>query len=517
LDPTDGFLSRTRVFIYKNLIVQIEPGHNSRTSFDQFITNKARQFFDGVFTNFNIMTNFVQGGKEDWLDILKKLIRSLYLHDQDFANRSKKKLTIVFESLSLETLSFLMLISNKFSFLKVNKSQDFYIKNDFEKQFQLNLIKNNSKWDASTFCLLISTNTRFEGVNSNLDLRQRIFRGNFKCAILGSLLNFTYPISFLGSNFNILKTISAGTNFICQDLKAAKNPFVVCNLEFFKRFDKSCIETLIKFLSSANVITKIWNGLNVISATATETGISLSHKFSSVAKKDLKGFSILYLINVNLNNLMNLKKITETKLLNFNNSRKTKCAKIVFNQNPHFDSNLELIIKLSKNEKNYFRTNYCYLPSSTFYENEETFISTEGNILKTNKLIFRKKTKNGWQILRKLFKNLSKHVSFISNPKDNDIIFFNSKFINSFRNYINFQFYATQNLTNTNTQLLKKNKSLYLTNSFAFSLKKIKTYITKMSYWLNDFFNGGRDEYSYKSLILQDCSSAIKLKTTNFF
>ena len=41
-----------------------------------------------------------------------------------------------------------------------------------------------------------------------------------------------------------------------------------------------------------------------------------------------------------------------------------------------------------------------------FYENEETFINTEGLIKRTSKLIFKKETKNNWQILRKFLNNL---------------------------------------------------------------------------------------------------------------
>lgn len=514
LDPTDGFLSWTRVYLYGNSVIQIDPAELSSSSSEKtWLTDKARQFFDSIFKSpkhFNLK-------KHHWVTIFDNLVDALYVQDKDAANKSKKKLTLVFENLSLETLSFLILINSNFSCLKITKSQDFVIKNDLEEQFQLNLIKNNSKWDASTICLLISTNPRFEGVNLNLNLRQRMLKGNFKCIVLGSLSNITFPISFIGSNFNIFKTINAGTNFMCQDLKSAKNPFIVYNPEFLKRSDRNCIETLLKILSVSNIVTKIWNGLNIISATASETGVSLTYKFLPVTKKDLNSFSALYLLNVNLNNLMNLKKITETKLLNFNDYKKIHCRRVIFDQNPHANSNLDIGLRWSKTDACNMETNYQYLPSSTFYENEETFVSTEGNILRTQKIIFKKKTKNGWQILRKLFKRLHKHVTFTSNPKDNDIIFFNSKLINNFRNYINFQFYAAQNLTNTDNRLPKKTKSFFLSNCFTFTLKKIKTYSTKMSYWLNDFFNGGRDEYSYSSLILQDCSSATKLKATNFF
>ena len=60
----------------------------------------------------------------------------------------------------------------------------------------------------SSLCLLIGTNSRYEGSSLNLKLRQRYFKGNFKFISIGSFLNLTFPVSFLGSNLLILKNIS---------------------------------------------------------------------------------------------------------------------------------------------------------------------------------------------------------------------------------------------------------------------------------------------------------------------
>jgi NADH dehydrogenase/NADH:ubiquinone oxidoreductase subunit G len=49
---------------------------------------------------------------------------------------------------------------------------------------------------------------------------------------------------------------------------------------------------------------------------------------------------------------------------------------------------------------------YFHLPTTMFYENNETFISTEGLIKRTTKLVSKGKVKNNWQILRKMFKYL---------------------------------------------------------------------------------------------------------------
>ena len=68
---------------------------------------------------------------------------------------------------------------------------------------------------------------------------------------------------------------------------------------------------------------------------------------------------------------------------------------------------------------------YSFLPAKMFYENEETFINTEGLIKRTNKLITNKKTRSGWKLLR----NLSKYFKTIYKPlniKNNNVLSFNA-------------------------------------------------------------------------------------------
>ena len=89
----------------------------------------------------------------------------------------------------------------------------------------------------------------------------------------------------------------------------------------------------------------------------------------------------------------------------------------------------------------------------------------------------------------------------------------------NFRNYISFHYRATQNLTNLNFYLITKNKSFMLSspNTLNFKQKGIKVQNTKIQYWLNDFFSGGKDNYSHNSLIMANCSKILRSETTNFF
>ena len=119
--------------------------------------------------------------------------------------------------------------------------------------------------------------------------------------------------------------------------------------------------------------------------------------------------------------------------------------------------------------------------------------------------------------MRQIFKNLNRNLVFL-NQKENNLIFFNSKKLIEFKNYINFQYQATQTLTNINFYLSIKNNNFIITRiNSNFKQERLKITNTKLKYWLDDFFSGGKDEYSEHSLVLTNCSKILRSESTNFF
>ena len=437
IDPTDGFGANTRVYISKDQIVQIEPDYNSNTS-NSWITDKGRQFFDGIF---NSNAKKKEESADSWSELIQKLTKILYIFDH--ANQQKSKnfyFTVVFGNLSIETLSLLSLMANKYPFLKIRKSENIKINNDLESNFQLNIASDKIKLNSSSLCLIVSTNPRYEGYYLNLNLRQRFLKGNFKCFIIGSLIDLTFPTVFLGSNLATLKAISEGTNLACQNIKSAKNPITIVNTELLKRNEGQNSLEMLKILKYASIFSKTWQGYNLLAPNLSETSSQSISKFSSITLNDLNSSSSLYFLNLNTNNISNLKQIAESKLLNYSitNNNNILINKILLDQSPTSDKNFSFYNKIYSEKV----VDYAYLPNSMFYENEETFINTEGLIKRTNKLIFRKKSKNNWQNIRKMFKHFQE-ISFLDN-KTNQIIFFNPKKLVNFNNFIYFQYQATQ-------------------------------------------------------------------------
>lgn len=241
----------------------------------------------------------------------------------------------------------------------------------------------------------------------------------------------------------------------------------------------------------SNIISRSWNGVNVLNSSLFETGSYLTNKFSSLKLNDFFNFSALYFLNVGMNNMLIIKKITESKLLNFTENY----------------------------SKNYLIPTKEFLPTSTFFENEETFVNTTGGFCRTTKLISRKEKKSSWQILRRLLYLVDSKLNLLSSSSQNNkeqktLINFNT--LNHFKDFINFFFFATVKITYLSFFLTKKTKSFALmTKKFKQSIKKI--YLTKLTYWLDNFFVGGKDEYSHRSKILNLCSTHLKLENTTFF
>lgn len=511
IDPTDSFGSNTRIYVNKHQIIQIEPEYDIYSS-NIWLTDKGRQFFDSIFgiwsqnnTSINLTSSF-------WLNLTKNILKIVYLIDQCKKTKEKNTFfTIIFENLSIEILSFLLLIAKNYSFINLKRAQNFNINNDLESNFQLNITTNKSKLMTSTLCLLIANNPRYESYLLNLSLRQRLAKGNFKCFSICSLINLTFPTIFLGSNLNILKTIATGNSLICQNLKNSTRPLVIFNNELLKRKDGQKVLNLIKTIKYANLFLKTWNSQNIFSNTLNETGIQSIAKFLSATSKDFQSFGILYFLNVNDNNLTNVKQIIEFKLLNSTKHFKKNLSldSLIIEQTLTPNKLFKLYNKLYKNN------NYFYIPNKTFYENEETFLNTEGLVKRTNKIIFKDKTINNWQLLRKLFKNFKSNINFIDN-KNNFIIFPNFEELIKFKNFTYFQYQATHSLINLNFYLIVKNEPFIINNN-NFKIKNKKLFLTKLKYWLDDFYSGGKDDYSKHSFNMITCSKVLRSKLTNFF
>ena len=104
------------------------------------------------------------------------------------------------------------------------------------------------------------------------------------------------------------------------------------------------------------------------------------------------------------------------------------------------------------------------------------------------------------------------------NSPNNDIVSFNTTKQINFSNFINFHYNAVEKLDSSTPFLANQNQPFFISSqSVNFKQKPSKILHTKSKYWLDDFFTGGKDEYSKNSLVLSNCSKILRTQSTNFF
>lgn len=501
-DPTDSFGQYSTVFVNKNQVVKVEP-HYSNTASGAWLTDKGRLFFDCFFVK-KVPTSdaLVLKSQEHWDHIFKAIVKVFHIfHICNFKYANTFFFVLVFENVTVEIINFLSLISQLNSFIKIKRAEKFSMVSDLETTFQINSATSYPRLSASSLCLLVGVNPRYEGSYLNLKLRQRYMKGNFKLLSVGSLIDLTFPISTIGSSASSLKSLVEGNHAVCKDVISAHSPLIITSTEALKH---SQVQQVFKTLKHSNIINSVWNGMNVLSSSLYETGLNSFSRFSFLVLKDLTAFSAFYSLNVNLNAVSNIKTLTESRLLKFTHFNLFLNEKAFIIQSTFDDSEFALSKK------------YLYLPSSTFFENQDSFVNTEGFRRIGSKLIFKKNTKSDWQVLRKFGQNVTLNTDLML-FNDKQILSPECKSLFDFKTFMNFYSQATQKLSHFNDQIVVVNKKFFI-NKKNSSLKSLtlKLQKTKQLHWLSDFYVGGKEAFCQNSLNLIRCSKNYRSQMSNF-
>lgn len=489
-DPTDSFGNNLKVLINNNKILQIEPDLSNGYGKNLFISNKSRHFFNIIknFKNKLVSLNFFQ-------KIILSLKKSLYLFE---FNRLKVEnihfFFIIYENLGFDVLCLLTVLKQKYFFIKIQAIDKKIFYNNLESNFlfnKLNLIKSN-------FCLLLNTNLKFDSVNLNLKLKQRILKGNFQLAGIGTFLNSYFLLQILGSTSNILKFLIEGLHVYCQNIKFEKNPLLIIHSNLLKRHDHNFF---ILFLTILMNSVKYLN-INVLNKSIYETSIYNINNFTNNTKLFFQYSSIYFL------NLLNFKNNMFFRVLNINSLYLTKSNNILLIKKYYFKQGNSFVLNKLFKIKNHF-----YLPVKTFFETTELFFNNEGLIKNSLPLFFNNQLKSNWKLLRYFFNKLN-----------NELTFFKTAFLINFNFNSRYFFIKTIFLIYLAKKIISINFILNNVNSFyidfdktVFILKTVKLLNTKFKPLLNDFFIDGQDGYSQHSQIMIKCSNITRLQQTNFF
>jgi NADH dehydrogenase/NADH:ubiquinone oxidoreductase subunit G len=286
-------------------------------------------------------------------------------------------------TISLEVLNLLYILSHKYSFFKLRKSEQQSTTVDIEQNYLLNSSINASKLSLSDTCLLIGINPRYEGSQLNLNLRSRYLKGNFKIVQISSLSNITCNTRNLSNNIKSLKSLIEGNSLFCQELVNASNPILISNSEIFKRKDSfslaNSMKLLMKYINTFSY-SQIREQLNILSSTLNENGINNLNVFKSVQSTDVKSSQGIYFLNDSFNSY-NIKKLLNLKLLNFFQNFEDSNRLLITQSNTLKTKRLALF------KNNFQITNQVHLPNNVLFETSGAYLNAHGKIDKTTKVI----------------------------------------------------------------------------------------------------------------------------------
>lgn len=515
IDYCDGLGNDLQIYIKNNKIIKIQPSYNQSNQAANWISDKTRFSFDGMFSSNRILNGFTLNNKKqniisvNWSTIFTEIVDILYFHDQLSRHFFKtNKLVFIFDdTLNIETLTLLTLLTKKFSFISLRKSINSPKNVDLSTALSLKITK--SKLQESDLCVLIGTNPRYECSNLNTLLRQRHLKGNFEIKSIGGLFNPTFPINYEGHTEKVFQSLIEGTHPLCQKLLQFKNPMLILNSNFVTKKNNTLVLNCLELLEN-----KLKNyskncSINLINLSINETGVNYLNTFKTFTLQDLKDNNGLYFLNVNSAINLNLKKIINAKLLL---SDCYKTPKYCFEHSQGQQQTLHK--KISKDLSVY---NYINLPNTTNYESTNTYLTTENKFKTQIKFLpSPKHTKEDWQIIRKFFQH-AKQINFTNNFSDNNLLSFNNKTLTKYNNFLYLMYLSGTKLINNNKLILIKNlnktKFTVISN---LKIKKTKTYTAKIKLWLNDFYIGGKDSHSRFSVTMIKCSKQLRSETTNF-
>ena len=518
IDFSDGFGTPTQLFIKNNHIIRILPAYDKISYKTNWISDKTRFAFDGMFSPEKIIYSFQENNNIksfinlSWQNLFKEFFSTLYFQNHLLKHyyQPRPVIMILGANTNLEVLNLLNVLTHKYSFFKLRRAESPSVNIDLEQNYLLDLDINNKILTSDT-CWLIGLNPRYEGLKLNLRLRSRYLKGNFKIIQIGSLVNLTFPKVNITSNTRILKSLVEGNNLFCQEFVNSSNPILISNVEIFKRKDSFGFADLINSLRELiNLFSQHDNKsqLNILHPSLDSVGFTDSTSPKAMRNKDFKNATGIYFINNSFSS-PNIKKLLNLKLLNLFQGYKHD-IKILITQSSVLDTKLITGLK-----KGFNCSNHLHLPNTVFFETSGTYITTEGNVNKVSRIVKPLgQTKDNWQIIRKMF-SYSKRLLFMTNFLNNNKLAFNSRVLSHFSNYIGFQYYAVSNLNNL-AFLSLRTIAGHSQDTIKFKSKKRKLFSSQFRFWLNDFYMDNKDFNSNYSSTMIQCSKLYRLNNTNF-
>jgi len=158
IDFSDGFGTPTQLFIKNNHIIRILPGYDTINQKTNWISDKTRFSFDGMFSPEKIIYSFLENNNKkafinlSWQKLFKEFFYTLYFqnHLLKHCYRPYPLIILLNANTSLEVLNLLNVLTRKYSFFKLRRIESQNSNVDLEQNYLLDLNLNNKIGTSDT-------------------------------------------------------------------------------------------------------------------------------------------------------------------------------------------------------------------------------------------------------------------------------------------------------------------------------------------------------------------------------
>ncbi|MBV8449110.1 MAG: NADH-quinone oxidoreductase subunit G [Hyphomicrobiales bacterium] len=236
--------------------------------------------------------------------------------------------------------------------------------------------------------LLVGVNPRWDGAVLNARIRKRWRMGNLRIGLIGARADLTYPYEYLGAGGPSLASLSAGEGEFASAFREAKKPLLILGRGALT--GEGGLAQLVlaaKAAKAFNLVREGWNGLSVLSATASLVG----------------GLDIGF---VPAETGMSARAMAKSGALD--------CVYLLGADAIDIETGAFVIYQGTHGDRGAHRADVI-LPGAAYTEKSGTYVNTEGRVQMSDRAVFPPgEGRDDWAILRGLSGTLGKPLPFDS-------------------------------------------------------------------------------------------------------
>ncbi len=300
IDVMDAMGSNIRIDARGMEVMRVLPNANEAIN-EEWISDKARFSYDGLKVQ-RIDSPYVKINgkltKSDWPSALKAVAKK-------FTESASNIATIAGPLVPCESL---FLLKKLFTTLGSNLTSANQYGYNFNTKMRGNYLFNTTiaGVESADLCLIIGANIRKSAPVLNARIGKMVRSNGMKVFLMGKSDDQTYATEYVGDDLSILDEIEKGTHLLSKTIKSAERPMMIIGDGVYARPDgKAILEILYRISMKYGVITKDWNGYNILHNHANMVG-ALDLGFSSGDSMEVakileltrqKEVKLLYLLN----------------------------------------------------------------------------------------------------------------------------------------------------------------------------------------------------------------------------